>query len=203
MNRRHMILCVLLAVGLLLGLTACHKKALAPGEVRQVNMEKTPGWVDNPEKASTDDERAFVGVSRQRSMEQDAKTDARRDAFKQAVEALGVFVKTRLNEVATQADMSDDIISAGLVSDELTRIETTGITVGQVDEYAVQKFARNVDGETRYYYTVYCRYMVPRDFSQQVMQDILQKQRQQTEDDHERQLLDRAMQKLNEMDNNF
>ncbi|MCD4829767.1 MAG: hypothetical protein K8R90_10105 [Candidatus Cloacimonetes bacterium] len=197
MNRT--LVCLLLATALLLGLAACHKKALAPGEVRQVSMEKTPNWADNPEKASTDDARAFVGVSRQRSMEQDARTDARRDAFKQAVEALGVYVKTKLEEVASQADMSHDIFSAGIVSDEMTRIETAGITSGEVEEYFVQKFLKNVDGELRYYYTVYCRYMVPREYAVEVAMDLLEKQRKAIEDEREQKLLDRAMEKLKAM----
>jgi len=200
MSRRHKLFCLLLATILLLGLAACHKKTIAPGEVRQTSMEKTPNWVTSPEKASTKEDRAFIGVSRQRSMEQDARTDARNDAFKQAAEALGVYVKSVLNEVVTQVDMSDDIISSALASDQLTTIQSSGITVGEVKEYYVQKFEKNVDGEIRYYYTAYCRYMVPKDYPQQMLREILDEQYEKTRDEHERMLLERAVEKLDEID---
>jgi|GEM_PF-3354265 hypothetical protein len=190
----------LVVIMVLMCCVSCHKNTLKPGEVQAVGTEKLPSWADNPEKASTKTDRAFIGVSRQRSMEQDARTDARRDAFKQAAEALGVYVKNRLEEVASQADMSDDIFSSGIVSDELTRIETEATTAGTVEEYYIQKFQKNVDGELRYFYTAYCRYMVPRDYAQDLLEGVLKKERDSTADAHRRELLDRAMKKLSEMD---
>ena len=179
---------------------SCSNNKTVSGSDELVAGNKNPKWVDQPEKASTKKEKAFIGVSRQFSMEQDARSDARRDAYKQAVEALGVYVKSKVNEVVSSVNMSDNILSPAVVRDELSRIEAAGITVGDVKEYHVQKYKKAEDNSVSYYYVAYCQYLVPKDYSKEVMQNIVKKQMQKTENEKDKMQLDRALDKIKELD---
>ncbi len=181
-------------------LISCSNNKTVRGSDELISGNNNPKWVDEPEKASTKKEKAFIGVSRQFSMEQDARSDARRDAYKQAAEALGVYVKSKVNEVVSSVNMSDNILSPAIVRDELSRIEAAGITVGNVKEYHVQKYQKTDEDKVSYYYVAYCQYLVDKNYSKEVMENIVKKQREKTENEKDKVQLDRALEKIKELD---
>ncbi len=174
-------------------------KEMAEGEAIQVEGGSMPSWAQTPEKASTDEEKAFIGVSRQHSMEQDARSDARRDAYRQAVEALGVYVKSKIDEVVSSVDMGNNILAPAVVRDEMSRIQASGISVGEPQEYYVQKWKKKSDGKFDYYYIAYCRYMVPKEYPKQLMENILNQEKAKLQDQKEQEMIDRALQKMDQM----
>ncbi len=188
---------IAIAASLMIG---CSSNKAVHGSDELISGNKNPKWVDEPEKASTKKEKAFIGVSRQFSMEQDARSDARRDAYKQAVEALGVYVKSKVNEVVSSVNMSDNILSPAVVRDELSRIEAAGITVGNVKEYHLQKYKKMDNDKVSYYYVAYCQYLVDRNYTKQVMENMVKKQKELTDNEKDKVQLDRALEKIKELD---
>ena len=174
-------------------------KEMADGEAIQIEGGSAPGWVQEPEKASTDEEKAFVGVSRQYSMEQDARSDARRDAYRQAVEALGVYVKSKIDEVVSSVDMGNNILAPAVVRDEMSRIQASGISIGDPQEYYIQKWQKKSGEKIDYYYLAYCRYMVPREYPKELMQNILNQEKAKLQDAKEQEMIDRALKKMDEI----
>ncbi len=193
------IVCVALFVALAAFAGCAGNKEMAEGEAVQIEGGSMPSWVQNPEKASTDEEKAFIGVSRQYSMEQDARSDARRDAYRQAVEALGVYVKTKIDEVVSSVDMGNNILAPAVVRDELSRIQASGISIGEPQEYYIQKWQKKSDGSIDYYYLAYCRYMVPREYPKELMQNILNQEKAKLQDQKEQEMIDRALKKMDAM----
>lgn len=188
----------LLALSFLL-VVSCSPGKMMEGEERQIAGGSTPDWITEPEDASTDEERCFVGQSRNWSMEADARNDAEKDAYMKAAKGLGVYVRTKLNEVVSSVDMGANILTPAVVTDQLNQLESAGITRGRIDEYHIEKWMKMVDNELQYFYKAYVRYMVPRDYAKEVMADILKKQKDELQAEKERKLIDRALQKMEEM----
>jgi len=161
---------------------------------------EAPKWVDNPSKVDTRKEKAFVGVSKNWAMEQSAKSDARLDAYKQAVDATGLYGKRKLTEVKSIIGAATDIFTAGGVSDETTKLKSVGVARGEVKEYHVQHWRRYEEGGVEEYYVIYALFMMPRDAANKFMEDVLRRQRELEQAEEVQANIDRALEKIKELE---
>jgi type IV pilus biogenesis protein CpaD/CtpE len=162
--------------------------------------EETPNWVHEIGKQNTKKLKAFCGVSKQYSMEQQARSDARLDAYKQAIDDMGVYGKRKLHEVVSSAGVSTDIIDPAVVSDEMTKLKAIGVAIGRVKEYHVQFWEKVDEGGVRNYYVVYCLYLVPRDAVKKYMESVLKRQAALAKEERDRENINRALEKLKEFE---
>ncbi len=158
-----------------------------------------PKWASNPHKESDKKFKAFVGVSRQYTMESMARNDARLDAFKQAIDDMGVYGERKIYQVVSEMGMSSDIVNPGVVQDELTRLRTRGVATGEIKETHVQHWRKFEGGKWRDYYIVRCLFLVPRDAAKQFMQDVLKAQADAAQAEKDRANLLRAMEKMKQL----
>ena len=175
-------------------------KPPAEGEKQQLTGFDRPKWIDNPSKEDTKEAKAFVGVSRQYAMEQQARNDARINAYIQAIDNMGVYGKRKIDQVISEVGLSADIINPGVVQDEMTRLKAEGVAVGDVKEWHVEKWQMYMGGEWKTYYAVFCQFLMPREAVKKFMEDVLKKQAQAAEAERDRQNLNRALEKMKELE---
>lgn len=168
------------------------------GTKQLLSGEKIPSWVNNPQKESDKKRKAFVGISRQFAMEQQARNDARLDAYKQAIDDMGAYGERKIYQVVSEMGMSNDIVNPGIVQDEMTRLRSRGIAMGEITEVHVQHWTKYDAGRWRDYYVVRCLFLMPREAVKQFMEDVLKKQADIAEAEKERANLMRAIDKMKE-----
>lgn len=166
---------------------------------QQTGMEK-PKWIDNPRKEDTKETKAFVGVSRQYAMEQQARNDARFNAYIQAIDNMGVYGKRKINQVVSEVGMSTDIVNPGIVQDEMTKMKSEGVAVGDVKEWHVEKWQMYEGGRWRDYYIVYSLFLMPREAVKDFMANILKQQSDAAKAQKEKENLNRALEKMRELE---
>jgi hypothetical protein len=188
---------LLLAALVLVGCAGGRK--LAEGERRQLAGDNRPAWIDNPHKESTKEQKAFAGMSRQFAMEADARTDARMNAYIQAVDAAGLQGKRMFDQVASLIGASSDILTPGVVQDEMTRLKSRGVAMGEVREWHVEQWELLEKGKLRRYFVVHSLFLMPKDAPRQFMENLLQAQAAAEVDAQVRENINRALEKMQEL----
>jgi len=190
-------LALLLAALVLVGCSGGRK--LMEGNRRLVEGGERPAWVDNPQKESTKEVKAFAGLSRQFAMESDARTDARMNAYIQAIDAVGLQGRRMFDQVASLVGASSDILNPGVVQDEMTRLKGQGVAMGEVQEWHVEQWEMLENGALRRYFVVQCLFLMPKDAPKQFMENLLKAQAAAAADADVRQNINRALEKMQEM----
>jgi len=188
---------LLLAAIMLIGCAGGRK--LMEGQRTQVAGGERPAWVDNPQKESTKELKAFAGLSRQFAMESDARTDARMNAYIQAIDAVGLQGKRMFDQVASLVGASTDILNPGVVQDEMTRLKGQGVAMGEVQEWHVEQWEMLENGALRRYFVVQCLFLMPKDAPKQFMENLLKAQAASEVDAQVRVNINRALEKMEEM----
>ena len=134
MNFKSVSYFVLAVLSLSLIMGCASTKQPMEGQKTQISGMDRPKWIDNPKTESTKTDKAFVGVSRQYAMEQQARNDSRVNAYVQAIDNMGVYGKRRINQVLSEVGMSTDIVNPGIVQDEMTKLKSEGVAVGEVNK---------------------------------------------------------------------
>ncbi len=174
-------------------------RQLMEGQRRQVDGGERPAWVDNPDKEISKDVKCFPGLSRQFAMEADARNDARQNAYIQAVESMGIQGKRMFDQVASLVGASDDILTPGVVQDEMTRLKAEGVALGEIKQWHIERWEMVDSGALRQYFVAHCLYQVPRDAAKQFMENLLQTRAAAAEDDKVRENINRALEKMHEL----
>lgn len=169
------------------------------GSRRQISGGDRPSWVDNPQKESTKEMKAFAGLSRQFAMESDARTDARMNAYIQAIDAAGLQGKRMFDQVASLIGASSDILTPGVVQDEMTRLKGQGVAMGDVKQWHVEQWELLENGALRRYFVVQALFMMPKDAPKQFMENLLKAKAAAEADEQVRQNINRALEKMQEM----
>ena len=175
-------------------------KQLMEGEKKQITGQDKPDWIDNPRKEDTKTTKAFVGVSRQYAMEQQARNDARLNAYVQAIDNMGVYGKRKINQVLSEMGVSTDIVNPGIVQDEMTKLKSEGVAMGDITEWHIEKWQKYEGGRWRDYFAVYCLFSMPREAAQNFMEDVLKRQARAAEAQEEKENLNRALEKMKELE---
>lgn len=196
MKAQFRMVIVMLVVGLLGG---CAGNLALDGSRRQISGGERPSWVDNPEKESNKTIKAFAGMSRQYAMESDARTDARMNAYSQAIDAAGMQGKRMFDQVASQVGASSDILTPGIVQDEMTRLKSQGVALGDVKQWHVEQWELMEHGSVRRYFVVHCLFLMPRDAPKQFMENLLQAKAAAETDAQVRENINRALEKMDQL----
>ena len=179
---------------------SCKSAQPIPGSKKCLSSCEWADWATSFNELNDKKFKPFLGTSRQYTMEQRALSDARIAAYKQAVDSMGLFAKRKINEVISQVGASDDIINEGVVRDEMTKLKAQGATIGEIKHQQVQYWEKYTGTGVEYFYVAKIIYMVPRDAIKKMMQDILQKQAQAAKVEKDRVNIERAMEKMKEME---
>jgi hypothetical protein len=196
MRAWYRVVTLLLVMGLLGG---CAGKMARDGSRRQISGGDRPAWVDNPDKESSKSVKAFAGMSRQYAMESDARTDARMNAYIQAIDAAGMQGKRMFDQVASQVGASSDILTPGIVQDEMTRLKSQGVALGDVKQWHVEQWELLEQGSVRRYFVVHCLFQMPRDAPKQFMENLLQAKAAAEADAQVRENINRALEKMDQL----
>ena len=170
------------------------------GQKKQITGMDRPKWIDNPREEDTKKEKAFAGVSRQYAMEQQARNDSRVNAYVQAIDNMGVYGKRKINQVISEAGVSTDIVNSGIVQDEMTKLKSEGVAVGEVNEWHVEKWQMYEGGRWKDYYIVYSLFLMPREAVKDFMENVLKQQAQAAQAQKEKENLNRALDKMKELE---
>ncbi len=170
------------------------------GTKKLISGGDRPVWVDNPQKESNKENKAFSGISRQYAMEQQARNDARLNAYVQAIDNMGVYGKRKINQVISEVGVSTDIVNSGIVQDEMSKLKSEGVAMGDVNEWHVEKWQMFEGGRWRDYYIVYSLFMMPREAVKDFMESVLKRQAQAAEIQKEKENLNRALDKMKELE---
>lgn len=193
---KHFLALLLAAVILV---SCAGKGKLMEGQRRQINGDDRPAWIDAPEKESNKDFKVFPGLSRQFAMEADARNDARQNAYIQAVESMGIQGKRMFDQVASLIGASDEILTPGIVQDEMTRLKAEGVALGEMKQWHIERWEMLDNGRLRQYFVAHCLYQVPRDAAKQFMENLLQTRAAAAEDAKVRENINRALEKMKEL----
>ncbi len=177
----------------------CSGGAVLRGERKCIDGCRKPGWIGNTDREYDKETKAFIGISKVFSMEQRARSDAEKDAFKKSADNLGVFVKNKLNEVISSSGSSADIINPAVVSDEIAKLKSGGMTAGEFSEYYTERWVENNDGNADYYYKVYALYKVKKETIRKFMTGVINRRKEEEESEKLRRDLDRALAILENM----
>ncbi len=181
-------------------LTGCAGKKLADGQSRMVDAPDRPVWVDEPERESNSEFKAYAGVSRQYSMEQQARNDARLNAYVQAIDDMGVYGKRKIQQVASEVGVSSDIVNPGIVQDVMTKLKSEGVALGEVVEWHIQHYEMKEGNRIRPYTVATCLFKMPRTAAQDFMEQVLAQQALAAENEQLRENINRALERMKEMD---
>jgi hypothetical protein len=199
---RNKTIAVILTTVFVAGLIAGCASTKPPMEGAKVQLSggERPSWVDNPNKESDKQNKAFTGVSRQYAMEQQARNDARLNAYIQAIDNMGVYGKRKINQVASEVGVSTDIVNPGIVQDEMTKLKSEGAAMGDVKEWHVEKWQMYEGGRWRDYYIVDCLFIMPREAVKEFMENVLKQQAAAAQVQKEKENINRALDKMKEME---
>jgi hypothetical protein len=181
-------------------LVGCAGKKLADGQSRLLEAPERPVWVDEPERESNRDYKAYAGVSRQYSMEQQARNDARLNAYIQAIDDMGVYGKRKIQQVASEVGVSTDIVNPGIVQDVMTKMKSEGVALGEVTEWHVLHYEMKDGNRMRPYVVATCLFKMPRTAAQDFMEQVLRQQELAAENEQLRENINRALERMKEMD---
>lgn len=174
MQKLSSIIAAMLVIALAIGCAGT--KPAVEGDKQQLSGEKRPDWVNNPKKKSNDKIKAFAGISRQYSMEQDARRDAQRAAFEEALLSMGAFGKLLIERAASEAGVSTSIVNPGVAENHLSQWRAKGAVLGDVHEWHVEKWRELSGGKWNEYYVVNCLFLMPRDAVKQFAKELLEQQ---------------------------
>jgi hypothetical protein len=132
-------------------------------------------------------------------MESDARTDARMNAYIQAIDAAGMQGKRMFDQVASQVGASSDILTPGIVQDEMTRLKSQGVALGDVKQWHVEQWELLEQGSVRRYFVVHCLFQMPRDAPKQFMENLLQAKAAAEADAQVRENINRALEKMDQL----
>ena len=193
--------CMITALFLLSLVIGCGAtKPPLEGTKQLIQGDDPPGWATKPGKESDKKNKAFVGISRQFAMEAMARGDARLDAFKQAIDDMGVYGERKIYQVISEMGMSTDIVNQGVVQDEMTKLRTRGVAMGEMKEAHIQHWRKYEGGKWRDFYIARCLFLMPRDAAANFMQNVLKQQADAAEAEKDRANLLRAMEKMKLME---
>jgi hypothetical protein len=191
------LLCVLLA--------SCGSKQaqMMDGQSRQISGGEQPGWVDDPQSAlgkKDTEHKAYSGMSRQYAMEQQARTDARMDAYKQAIDDMGMYGKRKILQVLSEVGVTTDIVNQGVVQDEMTKMKSEGGVLGEVSKWHIERWEMLKSGQMKTYYVARCLFKMPRAAAKEFMENVLKRHADAAEAEKERANIHRALEKMKDMD---
>ena len=200
MFSKNIIWLIIIAVTLSMFIGCASTKPPMEGQKKQITGMDRPKWIDNPKTEDTKKAKAFTGVSRQYAMEQQARNDSRVNAYVQAIDNMGVYGKRKINQVISEVGVSTDIVNSGIVQDEMTKLKSEGVAVGEVNEWHVEKWQMYEGSRWKDYYIVYSLFMMPREAVKDFMENVLKQQAQAAEAQKEKENLNRALDKMKELE---
>ncbi len=174
MYKLRFIVAAMLVISLVIGCAGT--KPSVEGDKQQLTGEKRPSWVNNPKKKSDDKIKAFAGISRQYAMEQDARRDAQRAAFEEALLSMGAFGKLLIERAASEAGVATTIVNPGVAENQLSQWRAKGAVLGDVDEWHVEKWREFSGGKWSDFYVVNCLFLMPRDAVKRFAKELLEQQ---------------------------
>ncbi len=184
----------------LLVLAGCGHKQMLDGGRKLVEGTDPPSWVIQPSKESDEDFKAYSGQSRQYAMEQQARNDARLNAYIQAVDDMGVYGKRKIQQVASEVGVSDDIVNPGIVQDEMTKMKSEGVALGEIEEWHIERWEMMDAGRIKTFYIARCLFKMPRGAAKEFLERVLQQQAAAAESAQQRENINRALEKMKELD---
>jgi hypothetical protein len=190
---------ILVTLAVLVVAVGCGKPP-EPGTEKCLKNCDRPGWVNEPDKESTKELKAFAGISHRFSTESDARRDARLEAYKEAVQSMGVYGKMKINQVISSIGGSVDILTPGVVTDEMTKLEAKGPAVGEVKEYNTEYWQKTSEIGPEYFYVTNALFLMPRDAVKEFMKGVLAAEKAQQRDEAVKRNIDRALEKMEELE---
>jgi hypothetical protein len=178
-------------------------QSLQNGQSRQIAGGERPEWVNDPSSALGKKDtvhKAYAGMSRQYAMEQQARNDARLNAYFQAIDDMGIYGKRKIAQVTSEIGVSSDIVNPAIVQDELTKLKSEGVALGEIDKWHIERYEKNEGGKRRNFYIAHCLFKVPRSAAEQFIEKVLQKQAAVAESQKQKENINRAIELRKKMD---
>ena len=169
------------------------------GDREQISGGDSPDWVYNPSEESNDDNKAFVGVSQQYAMEQQARSDAERDAFERALMSMGAFGKILVERALSQAGVSTTIVNPGVAENRLSEWRARGAVLGDLTEWHIENWKLFEGGRWRHFYVANCLFLMPRDAARRFAEEVLRQQAEAAQAQEERENLQRALEQMDRL----
>lgn len=176
----------------------CSSKTLVPGSEVQISGEKKPDWVNDPSSADKKDLKAFVGVSHDFKMENDARADALKDARQQIIDFMGVLGKRVIKEAIVTSGVSADIINPAIAKNEQSEFVSDTFIKTRAKNYHIERWQKVLDNRSvENFFKVYVLVQFDEKDTQEYFEQVFARAKQQAANEKEQQAIQKAQELLN------